>query len=329
MDQRLDALERWLGSQAGLGRFTLAPASADASFRRYFRVFLDDGGTLIAMDAPPEKENCSPFIDVTRRLEATGLTVPHIHAENREAGFLLLDDLGATDYLQRLDDTTAERLYGAAIDALLRLQTADTTALPHYDARLLRTELDLFTHWFLDRHLGVTLDHVQQKTIEAVFAALIDNALAQPRVFVHRDYHSRNLMVTETAPPGIIDYQDAVLGPVSYDLVSLLRDCYIDWPDDRVDGWMQRFLDAAHDRGRLGDVTPARFRHWFDLMGVQRHLKAIGIFARLHHRDGKARYLGDIPRTLGYVIAIGDRYPATRPLVTLLQQLDIPARVAA
>ncbi len=327
VDQRLDALEQWLHMLPGLESFTLAPASADASFRRYFRVTRSDGGTLIAMDAPPEKEDCGPFIDVTRRLEAVGLTVPHIHAENHEAGFLLLDDLGSRDYLQSLDTETADALYGAAIDALLRLQRADTTALPRYDAELLRAELALFTDWFLGRHLGITLDPEQQRTIETVFAALIETALEQPRVFVHRDYHSRNLMVTEPAPPGIIDYQDAVLGPVSYDLVSLLRDCYIDWPDERVDGWMRQFLDGANEQGQLTDISPDRFRRWFDLMGVQRHLKAIGIFARLNHRDGKPGYLGDIPRTLGYVLRIGERHTETQPLVALLQQLDLPARL--
>ncbi len=328
MDQRLEELKQWLATLPWLGRFDIAPASADASFRRYFRVTRADGGTLIAMDAPPEHEDCAPFIDVTQRLERADLRVPHIHARNDAAGFLLLDDLGATDYLRRLSPESADSLYGAAIDALHRLQTAETAGLPDYDEALLTAELALFTDWFLDRHLGIRLDAARQATIATVFRHLIDNALAQPRVFVHRDYHSRNLMVGDDGEPGIIDYQDAVRGPISYDLVSLLRDCYIAWPEARIEGWMRAFTDEALARGRMTAAEAARFPRWFDLMGVQRHLKAIGIFARLNHRDGKPGYLGDIPRTLDYVLRVGARHDETRPLTELLQALGVAERIA-
>ncbi len=329
MDQRLEELKQWLATLPQVGRFEIAPASADASFRRYFRVTRADGGTLIAMDAPPQHEDCAPFIDITQRLERAGLRVPHIHARNDAAGFLLLDDLGAIDYLQRLSPETADTLYGAAIDALHRLQGAETAGLPDYDEALLAAELALFTDWFLDRHLGIRLDADQQATFSTVFRRLIDNALAQPRVFVHRDYHSRNLMVGADDEPGIIDYQDAVCGPISYDLVSLLRDCYIAWPEAHVAEWMRAFTDEAVARGRMTAEEAAQFPRWFDLMGVQRHLKAIGIFARLNHRDGKPGYLGDIPRTLDYVLRVGARHDETRPLTELLQALGVAERIAS
>jgi len=329
VDTRLQQLEAWLTSLPGVNVTDIEPASADASFRRYFRVSLGSGATLVAMDAPPAHEDCGPFIAVTERLEAVGLRVPHIHAANSDAGFLLLDDLGTQAYLDKLNPETADELYSAAITALCQLQQADTTGLPVYDAALLNSELALFTDWFLGRHLSLILNDHHRQTLEAVYARLIDSALEQPSVFVHRDYHSRNLMTTEVGSPGIIDYQDAVSGPVTYDLVSLLRDCYIDWPEQRINAWVQQFVDAAVASGQLHHVTEETFQRWFDLMGIQRHLKAIGIFARLNHRDGKPGYLHDIPRTLRYVTTIAARYSHTAPLAELLTDLDVASRLTA
>ena len=328
-DARLAALRDWLRGLPGLAGATLAPASADASFRRYFRVTAPDGANFIAMDAPPGREDLGPFLDVTERLLAAGLRVPRVHARDLAQGFLLLDDLGRTHYLQALDDASADRLYGAAMDALLALQGADDAGLPPFDAALLDTEMALFRDWFLGEHLGLALDEADRAALEAVAGALIDNALAQPQVFVHRDYHSRNLMVTGPDGPGIIDHQDAVTGPLTYDLVSLLRDCYIAWPAARVRGWALDFRRRLLAAGRLDPaVDEATFLRWFDLMGVQRHLKAIGIFARLCHRDGKPGYLNDIPRTLGYLRQVAPQYPETRPLAALIERLDLPRRVA-
>jgi aminoglycoside/choline kinase family phosphotransferase len=325
-DLRLQQLEQWLGELPGIGAFTMAPASADASFRRYFRITLNAGNSLIAMDAPPDKEDCHPFVDITRRLEKAGLQAPHIHAADTDQGFLLLDDLGSRDYLQSLTPATADSLYQAAITALHKIQQADYQGLPAYDASLLQNELDLFTDWFLGTHLQIDLDSRQRETLQAIYRTLIDNALQQPSVFVHRDYHSRNLMTT-AEPPGIIDYQDAVHGPLTYDLVSLLRDCYIDWPEPQVRAWALGFHQTLRDRGALEDIDEAHFMRWFDLMGIQRHLKAIGIFSRLNHRDGKPGYLQDIPRTLGYVIHISRQYTDTAALSELIDTLDIPRQI--
>jgi len=315
MPQRLRQLERWLEQSCHLSQHRIEPASADASFRRYFRVTRGDGSTVIAMDAPPDKEDCRPFIAVAERMAAAGLHVPEIFARDLQQGFLLLEDLGARPYLGALNERTVERLYGDATCALLRLQRdATVEGLPRYDRALLEREMQLFPDWLLATHLGLTLSGAEQQMLKTSFELLVGNALAQPVVCVHRDYHSRNLMVVEGNNPGIIDFQDAVAGPVSYDLVSLLRDCYIRWPSERVDGWVNAYHRAAQAEGLLGGVDAATFLEWFDLMGVQRHLKAAGIFARLNHRDGKPGYLDDIPRTLGYVVEVGRRRPGLRPL---------------
>ncbi len=327
-DPRHAALRRWLRGLPGLAEAEPQPASADASFRRYFRVRDAAGRSWIAMDAPPGREDLRPFLDVTERLLAAGLHVPRVHARDRAQGFLLLDDLGQRHYLAALDGRSAGRLYGDALAALLRLQGADARGLPPYDEALLRAEMDLFRDWFLGEHLGLALTPAQRAALAGVWQALVDNALAQPRVFVHRDYHSRNLMVTARDNPGIIDHQDAVAGPLTYDLVSLLRDCYVAWPAARVRGWALDFRDRLRAAGRLDPaLDAATFLRWFDLMGVQRHLKAIGIFARLCHRDGKPGYLGDIPRTLGYLRQVTPRYAETRPLAALIEELDLAARV--
>ncbi len=308
MPQRLQQLEQWLARSCRLPEFALAPASADASFRRYFRATLPDGNTLIAMDAPPDKEDCRPFVAVAERMRNAGLHAPQIFEQDLARGFLLLEDLGSRSYLAALIPETVESLYRDALAALLRLQTnAPVADLPRYDRDLLAREMGLFTDWLLGEHLGLTVSGEEQATLAATFELLIDNALAQPMVCVHRDYHSRNLMVVGVDNPGVIDFQDAVAGPITYDLVSLLRDCYVAWPGAQVDAWVEGYHRQAQAAGLLEGVDAATFLAWFDLMGVQRHLKAAGIFARLNHRDGKAGYLADIPRTLGYILEVGQR----------------------
>ncbi|MDJ0739049.1 MAG: phosphotransferase [Gammaproteobacteria bacterium] len=325
MPERLRQLEHWLAHACGLSDCRVEPASADASFRRYFRATRGDGTTLVVMDAPPDKEDCRPFIAVAERMAAAGVHVPTIHAADLEQGFLLLEDLGTTAYLDALGDASADRLYGDAIAALLRLQAgAPTAGLPAYDRDLLRREMQLFSDWLLGRHLAIEPDAAQRAMLDTTFNALVDNALAQPVVCVHRDYHSRNLMVVARDNPGVIDFQDAVAGPVTYDLVSLLRDCYVRWPAQRVDAWLERYRRDAAALGLLDGIDAAQLRAWFDLMGVQRHLKAAGIFARLNHRDGKPGYLGDVPRTLQYVVDAGHCYPATRQLADFVAAVVLP-----
>lgn len=327
MPQRLAALEQWLVDACQLSAFTVAPASGDASFRRYFRVTLPDGGTRIAMDAPPDKEDCRPFVAVAGQLAATGLHVPAILAQDLAQGFLLLEDLGSTHYLDALSAESADRLYGDALGALLSLQACGPRdGLPAYDAALLQREMALFSDWLLDRHLGLTVSAAEQAMLDASFAALAANALAQPQVCVHRDYHSRNLLLPPTGlTPGVIDFQDAVIGPVTYDLVSLLKDCYVAWPQERVDAWALSYFEQAVPSGVLLAEHENDFLRWFDLMGAQRHLKAAGIFARLNHRDGKSGYLKDIPRTLGYIVAAAERQPALQGLAELIDRRVLPS----
>ena len=311
MPERLEKLKHWLESELDFSEYTLTPASADASFRRYFRV-LHQGESLIVMDAPPDNEDSRPFIDVSRMLFDVGLNVPAVIDYDLEQGFLLLSDLGSRSYLDELNGDSVERLYGDALSALATIQTCipGNAGLPEYDRTLLLKEMGLFREWLLGKHLAVTLDATQAALVDAVFSLLADNALEQPQLCVHRDYHSRNLMVTQRNNPGILDFQDAVVGPVTYDLVSLLRDCYIDWPRMQVEDWALGYQELALQSGILREEhrDPVRFLRWFDLMGMQRHLKAAGIFARLNHRDGKPGYLGDIPRTLAYVVEVASRH---------------------
>ena len=312
MPERLEALKHWLDTELTFSEYTLTPASSDASFRRYFRV-MNAGASLIVMDAPPDKEDSRPFITVARMLFDAGLNVPEIIDQDLEQGYLLLGDLGSTLYLDELSDDSVERLYGDALGALAAIQACDpgAGALPDYDRTLLMNEMALFRDWLVGTHLGITLGKEQSDMLDAAFILLADNAQAQPQVCVHRDYHSRNLMVTDRNNPGILDFQDAVIGPVTYDLVSLLRDCYIQWPPARVEDWALGYQELALQSGILREEheDPQQFLRWFDLMGVQRHLKAAGIFARLNHRDGKPGYLDDIPRTLGYVVEVAGQYP--------------------
>jgi aminoglycoside/choline kinase family phosphotransferase len=328
MPHREQALRHWLQNDLQLPVEDLQPASSDASFRRYFRVFLPDGLTRIAMDAPPPQEDTRPFVRIAAQLRDLGLNAPVVHAAEPEQGFLLLDDLGQQAYLSCLDADSVGHLYGDAMQALLQLQRCqDDGSLPRYDATLLRNEMQLFVDWFLQRHLG--LDLAADVGLESVFARLVESAQAQPQVYVHRDYHSRNLMHLSEDNPGVIDFQDAVWGPITYDLVSLLRDCYIDWPRGQVEDWVRDYHQQAMDAGLLRGPSLAsdfgQFLRWFDWMGVQRHLKAIGIFARLHHRDGKSGYLADIPRTLTYVRDVSGRYAELAPLHNFIAQVVDPA----
>ena len=321
--QRIEALRAWLESVLGLGAFQLASASNDASFRRYFRLRFDDARpSLIAMDAPPEREDCRPYVRVAELFAAAGVHVPAVHQRNLEDGFLLLSDLGDTTYLAALDEDSAERLYGDALEALVRIQLASRPgALPEYDRELLARELALFPDWYVARQLGRELTARQRQVLEESFALVLENALAQPRVFVHRDYHSRNLMLADPNP-GILDFQDAVYGPITYDLVSLLRDAYIAWPEERVIDWCIRYWEKAR-KARLpvaGDF--AAFYRDFEWMGVQRQLKVLGIFARLCFRDGKQAYLRDQPLVAHYLRRACARYLELGPLAGLLDELE-------
>lgn len=310
-DQRLAALADWLRDDVAIACESIVPASGDASFRRYFRVY-SGADSLIAMDAPPPLEDVKPFLDVARLLACAGVTVPRIHAADTERGFVLLEDLGTLRYGDELQSDNADRLYRDAIDALLAFQRdidVETCGRPPYDEALLRRELGLFQDWFLARRCGIVPDTRLTALYDSVAAALVESALEQPTVFVHRDYHSRNLMVCGKGNPGILDFQDAVIGPITYDLVSLLRDCYISWPEHEVERWLHYYAAEARKQGLAIPADPERLRRWFDLMGMQRHLKAVGIFSRLSLRDGKHAYLTEIPRTLGYVKAVCARYP--------------------
>ena len=319
MPQRLEQLNRWLSEDLELSDYEIAPASADASFRRYFRI-RSDGGCHIAMDAPPQQEDSRPFVAVGRALFQAGLNVPQILQQDLEQGFLLLSDLGSQPYLDALNEQSVERLYGDALGALAVMQTCvPADDLPAYDEALLQQEMALFRDWFLTTHLGLELSETEQQLLSDTFALLTASALEQPQVFVHRDYHSRNLMVAEHNP-GILDFQDAVLGPVTYDLVSLLRDCYIAWPRQQVEEWVQGYHDIALDHGIIRKPMSGQFLRWFDLMGVQRHLKVLGIFCRLNYRDEKSQYLNDLPLTLKYILDTCELYDELKPLQLLLKE---------
>jgi aminoglycoside/choline kinase family phosphotransferase len=320
-DIRLEQLQQWLGARFPAGSFTLAPASADASFRRYFRVSVA-GASWIVMDAPPEQENCGPFVHVARLLRAAGVNAPEIVAQDLARGFLLLTDLGDTTYLSALNEGNADRLFGDAIDALLKWQLASReNELPPYDAALLQTECDLFADWYVARHLRLTLSAAQRQLLADMVKLIISSNVAQPAVYVHRDYMPRNLMLTEPNP-GVIDFQDAVYGPITYDLVSLTRDAFVSWEEPRVLDWTVRYWEKAQHQGLPVAADFAVFYRDFEWMGLQRHLKVLGIFARLHYRDGKAGYLEDTPRFMRYVRAVAERYQELGPLARLLDELE-------
>lgn len=302
---------------------TLRPASADASFRRYFRVDTHQGDSLIVMDAPPPQEDVRPFLHVASVFEETGVTVPKVLASDIERGFLLLSDLGSTTYLKQLSADTAHKLYMDAIDSLILLQTQSRPGqLPDYDRALLHRELMLFPEWYISKHLKATMTVDQTEALTKVFDSLLANNLAQPPVYVHRDYHSRNLMVMDKGNPGILDFQDAVYGPITYDLVSLLRDAYIQWDEEMVLDWAIRYWERARRAGLPVNPDVDMFYRDFEFMGLQRHLKVLGIFARLYHRDGKDAYLADIPLVMDYTRKTAYRYKEFAPLIRLLDTLE-------
>lgn len=317
-DSRFLAMQNWLQNVLNLEVHSLTPASSDASFRRYFRVHHSQG-IHIVMDAPPEKENVAAFVHVDQLLAKQGLHVPQLFASDLENGYLLLEDLGNRNLLESLKASRVNRLYGKAMDELFQLQSMvelEHLGLNRYDQPLLLRELGIFYEWFLENLLGIELPNTLKNQINQ---SLIASALEQPQVFVHRDFHSRNLMLLADDSIGIIDFQDAVIGPISYDLVSLLRDCYVEWPQSQVEHWTLAYYHRLSDAEKL-NVDYSQFRHWFDWMGLQRHLKAIGIFSRLHLRDGKSSYLADIPRTMNYVMTVTNNYPELTDFHQFLHQ---------
>jgi N-acetylmuramate 1-kinase len=327
-DLRLHSLERWIAGLPGPAADRIAPASADASFRRYFRVHRG-GATQIAMDAPPQRESLDAWLRVARILAATGVHVPAVLAVDVEQGFVLMGDLGRQHYLECLGQgADPDPLYAAAVDALVRMQSAagaSATELPPYDRELLMREMELFPEWFLGRHLSLAPDAEERAVIAAAFDWLCNEALAQPVVLVHRDYHSRNLLVRTEGNPGIVDFQDAVIGPVTYDLVSLLKDCYIVWPRSRRVAWLDRYRAGAAAAGIDVGTDRDEFMRWFDRVGLQRHLKVLGIFARLWHRDGKPGYLGDLPRVLDYALEVTGTLPELSRFDAYLRRKVVPA----
>ena len=322
-DARVALIRDWLARDLRLPVLRIEPASSDASFRRYFRVFCT-AGTYVVMDAPPDKENVRPYLKVSQLLESLGAHVPHVHESDAQRGLLLLEDLGATLYLERLDaGDDPEPLYADALRVLAVIQVRGREAcaqLAPYGRAELAREMALMPEWFLARHLSLTPSPDEAQLLGAAFEFLIQEALAQPVVFVHRDYHARNLMVVRERNPGILDFQDALRGPVAYDLASLLKDCYIAWPRERVVHWVSGHRAQLRAQGGDGGASEAQFLRWFDLIGVQRHVKVLGIFCRLWYRDGKPGYLPDLPRTLDYVRDTCARYGELSALGSFLEQ---------
>ena len=326
-DARLALLQDWLARDLGLAPQRIERASSDASFRRYFRVVCDDC-TLVAMDAPPPAEDVRPYLQVTALLEPLGIHVPHVYEADPAQGFVLLEDLGATHFLAQLGaGGDPQRLYGDALQALAEIQLRGAAAaaeLAPYDRAPLARELALMPEWFLDQHLALELTGAEREMLAAAFEFLIGEALSQPEVFVHRDYHSRNLMVVAERNPGVIDFQDALRGPIGYDLVSLLKDCYISWPRQRVLEWVSGYRTLLQSRGGRVGGGPAQFLRWFDLIGVQRHIKVLGVFSRLWYRDGKPAYLRDLPLTFDYVRETCRLYPELGSLSEFLEHRVAP-----
>ena len=328
-DARLEQLSAWLGTLNLVQVDTKRPASSDASFRRYFRLDVAPelreklGNTLIAMDAPPERENVPAFIHVQGLLLEAGVTVPAIVAQDVANGFLLLSDLGTTTYLLRLDVDNAPFMYSDAVDALIQFQLhSKPDVLPNYDRAFVERELNLFPEWFVGKHLGIEMTPEQSAQLAGVFEAIIANVLAQPQVYMHRDFHSRNLMFLDQDNPGVLDFQDAVFGPVTYDLGSLLRDAYIQWDEELVLDWVVRYWQSAKQVGLPVNPDIDAFYQDFEFMALQRHLKILGIFCRLNYRDGKANYMADLPTVSDYVRKTANRYTVLKPLARLLDALE-------
>ena len=316
-DARLSHLHDWLKENFGGIDYTLKPVSGDASFRRYFR-FKSNQHQFIAVDSPPEKESNAAFVQVTHLLEAEGLAVPHIHYSSLDFGFFLLSDFGDTLLLNILNDKNVFDLYTQALESLIVIQKTSAESLPLYDETLLLKEMELFREWFISKHLRIKLKEGENESLDRIFKTLTHNALQQPQVFVHRDYHSRNLMTVKDEKLGIIDYQDAVRGPLTYDLVSLLRDCYISWPEEKVYALCLDFYKKLKLQNIIQNIDENTFIKYFDLMGIQRHLKAVGIFSRLNIRDNKSNYLNDIPRTLNYIKSVAKKYSETEKLANII-----------
>ena len=321
--QRSELMQQWLQAVFPGRRYDLAPASSDASFRRYFRLrFADETATRIVMDAPPEHEDCRPFVKVAGLLAQAGVHAPRVLEQDLAQGFLLLDDLGTTTYLDALNPDNADTLFRDAIDSLIRWQRATRAGeLPPYDEALLRRELDLFPDWYVARHLGITLSTPQRQVLDAAFGLILKSNLSQPTVYVHRDYMPRNLMLA-TPNPGVIDFQDAVIGPIAYDVASLFKDAFLTWPEERVLDWTIRYWEKAKRAGLPVDPDFAVFYRDFEWMGLQRHLKVLGIFARINYRDGKPHYLKDTPRFVAYVRDVAGRYRELTPLLRLFDELE-------
>jgi N-acetylmuramate 1-kinase len=329
---RKTQLEDWLKNNLNKQPFTLTVASADASFRRYFRVHLPTAylghKTLIAMDAPPPQEDCAPFVRIAKLLRDADLNAPQVLAQDLENGFLLLSDLGDDTYLSQLsakkdDIKFAQSLYGDATDALIKLQLASQPdQLPPYDEALLNREMQLFPDWYIAKHLNVELTGEQQAVLFNTFKILNFNLLNQAKVTVHRDYHSRNLMITKENNPGVLDFQDAVYGPITYDLVSLLKDAYIEWDEEQIIDWAVRYWEKARKAGLAVPSDFSEFYRDFEWIGAQRHIKVLGIFARLSHRDGKHGYINDMPLVMHYLRKVCERYVELRPMLRLLDNLS-------
>jgi aminoglycoside/choline kinase family phosphotransferase len=333
-DARIALIRDWLAGELGWPRdLRLEPASADASFRRYFRVWRASGSTAVVMDAPPDKEDTAPYLRVGGLLRACGVHVPEVEAADTARGFLLLEDLGSTHMLARLGSGgEPDLLYGEALAALALIQLRGETAsreLATYGADTLEREMRLLPTWFCERHLQLRLSAEDEALLTETFAFLIREALAQPVVFVHRDYHSRNLMITAERSPGVIDFQDALAGPIGYDLVSLLKDCYVSWPRARVAGWLEDYRARLHAAGAKVGADSSEFLRWFELAGLQRHLKVLGIFARLWYRDRKCEFLADLPLTLEYVRDTAARYPELRRFSAWVEAVLVPGLGAA
>jgi N-acetylmuramate 1-kinase len=320
--ERFERLTTWIRTVLPAPLSDLSPASADASFRRYFRA-RTASASFIVMDAPPSHEDCAPFIQVARLFRAAGANTPEILAENLAEGFLLLTDFGDTTYLSALTDASADSLYRDANSALIRIQSGSRAGeLPPYDAELLMREMRLFPDWYLDRHLNIQLDAEQRNVLEQTFQRILTNNLAQAQVYVHRDWHSRNLMLTEADNPGVLDFQDAVYGPITYDLVSIYKDAYIRWDEERVLDWLVRYWEAARKAGLPVQADFGEFYRDFEWMGVQRHIKVLGIFARLCHRDGKTGYLKDMPLVMDYLRRACNRYNGLGDFLRLLDVIE-------
>lgn len=312
MDIRLNLIKDWLKNQLNLELINLSPASADASFRRYFRAQTSQG-TFIVMDAPPEKEPITDFIEIAYALSSAGVHTPEIKAKDTQQGLLLLEDLGSTTYLEELQEKS-NSLYSDAINSLLLIQKGEkvsTLPVPSYDTEKLEQEMDLFDTWFIKKHLSLNVDKKMQEAWHDCKQLLINACLEQPQTWVHRDYHSRNLMVTETNSPGVIDFQDMVKGPFTYDLASIFKDCYIEWPRAKQLSWLEEYRLKAQQESVLDSTyfNSEQLVQWFDLTGLQRHLKVLGIFCRLSYRDGKDQYLNDLPLVAKYVLEMLSLYP--------------------